>query len=223
MEKRVLVAIAAMLSVLLLASGQAGTLQGANSKSVSSQNIQQASSRTTTKQAFLRTLVASRAPGGFIWMMKCDGEETFLQGEPDILPLENALDSLTRMDPRYKWQTETGVINLIPSAGEPELLKTRIRRFKTNTDLNDTLRQLLALQPVKQAADRLGLRQTSLSLLVGSSPLNGGPSRISVDVYDGTLRKALNALVKAHGRAVWEYRESSCDGVNEFTVTFLAR
>jgi hypothetical protein len=156
-------------------------------------------------------------------MMKCSDEETFLQGEPDILPLEAALDSLTRMDPRYKWQTEAGVINLIPSDGEPELLKTRIGRFRTDTDLDETLRQLLALQQIKQGADRLGLRQTSMRLLVGPSRSDGSPSRISVDLYDGTLRQALNALVKAHGRAVWEYRESSCAGVNEFSVTFLAR
>ena len=52
--------------------------------------------------------------------------------------------------------------------------------------------------------------------------------RISVSTLTETslytlhnFSEALNALVKAHGRAVWEYLES--DGVNEFSVNFLAQ
>jgi hypothetical protein len=176
----------------------------------------------TTQRAFLRTLVAARKPGGFIRMIKCSGEEPPLPEEPTILPLNSALDALTRMDQRYKW-IDRGVVNLIPITGEPDLLKVRIARYKTNADLDEALRQLLALPQVQQTAHRLGLTRNSMTLLVGPSPFSGGPSRVDVDIRDTTLREALNAIVKAHGRAVWEYRESRCDGRNEFSVGFLAR
>lgn len=100
------------------------------------------------------------------------------------------------------WRTDVGVVNPIPSAGVPDLLKIRISRYKTNSDLDEALRQLLALPQVKEGADHLALKRISMSLLVASR-FNGGPSRIDVDIRNASLREALNALVRAHGRAVW--------------------
>jgi hypothetical protein len=127
------------------------------------------------------------------------------------------------MDPRYQWQDDNRVINLLPSTGEPELLKSRVRRFAVDSSLNEALRQLLTLTDVTQAATRLQLKRTSLKLLLGPSPFPNSPQRVKVDLSDITLRTALNALVRSHGRAVWQYREYRCGGTNEFSVDFMAQ
>jgi hypothetical protein len=38
-----------------------------------------------------------------------------------------------------------------------------------------------------------------------------------------TVREALNSIARRHGRAVWEYRENSCNGKTEFQIQFLVR
>lgn len=187
------------------------------------QSNQQPSRRVTTQELFDRALGAAHYPGGFVWMMKCSGEDARFPDNGLILPLNEALESLTKRDPRYKWQIENGVVNLLPVQGEPPLLKLYINQFKVKADLSRALDQLLALREVREGAARLGLRQNTMTLLVGPSPIGGKSSAIEVDVRNVNLREALNALVKAHGRAIWRYRDYHCNGDNEFSVDFLAQ
>jgi len=178
---------------------------------------------STTQNMFMRSLVGAHVPGGFVWIMKCTGEEPVFAENNKVLPLREALDSLTRTDPRYKWQMKKEVVNLMPSSGIPDLLKSHIRKFIVETDLDDAVRQLLMLPEVKQNMARLGLKRSSMTLLVGPGPSYGSPSKIKVYLHNVTLQEALNALVKAHGRAIWEYRELRCKGTNEFLIDFPAR
>jgi hypothetical protein len=209
--------------MLLALVGTGQVAQMTNTKTDRYQSGQQTPRSVTTQQLFGRALGAARAPGGFIWMMKCSGEEPVFPDDGIILPLHEALESLTKMDPRYKWQIASGVVNLLPARGEPPLLKIRIRQFKVNTDLSRALDQLLALGEVRAGAARLGLKQNTMTLLVGPSPIAGKSSSIEVNVQNVSLREALNDLVRAHGRAMWQYREYRCNGDNEFSVEFLAR
>lgn len=188
-----------------------------------SQNAEQTSNRITTQGKFSLALTAARVPGGSIWIKKCSSEEPVFHQDPVALPLREALESITHLDPRYRWQSDSGVINLVPFAGEPDLLKVRVRRYRVNADLNEALQQLLALPEIKEGTSRLGLKRNTVKLLVGPSPFYDSPSRISLDVSNVTLREALNALVRAHGRAIWEYRDIHCNGVAEFSIDFLAQ
>src|SRR6266403_3177377 len=77
---------------------------------------------TTTQGRFLLVLVSARLPGGSVWVRRCDTEEALFHQDSRVLPLRDALDSIVRMDPRYRWQNANGVVNLMPAAGEPELL-----------------------------------------------------------------------------------------------------
>lgn len=176
----------------------------------------------TTRDAFVRSLTSARVPGGFAGRSNCGSEENRLQLEVLALPLPESQNRITRTDPRYRWQSEQGVINLIPTAGEPDVLKIRIREFrvKNTQSLDLILEQLLALPEVK--ADLIG-RRVNQGLRFGglSSPNRGQQLRVSV--RDATLREALNALSRAHGRAVWSYAESHCNGLDTYTIDFLVQ
>lgn len=206
----------------LFATGQVA--RTASNGTVSNQSGQQVPRRVTTQQLFVRALSAARAPGGFVWMMKCSGEEPRFPDDGVIPPLHEALESIIKLDPRYKWQTESGVVNLLPAKSEPPLLKVRIKHFKVNTDFNRALDQLLALGEVREGAARLRLKRNTMTLLLGGlSPIGSKTSTIELDLQDVSLREALNALVSAHGRAIWQYREHRCNRTKEFTIEFLVR
>src|SRR6266576_3232210 len=98
------------MSFLLLTLGMTSSLQANLRKSQISgnQNTEQGSSGATTQQAFLRVLVASRLPGGLVWIMKCRGEEPIFRQERIALQLRDALDSVVKKDSRYKWQIDKG-------------------------------------------------------------------------------------------------------------------
>jgi hypothetical protein len=178
----------------------------------------------TSLGRFSLALAGAHLPGGYVWLRKCGTEEEpMFPLDSRALPLKDVLDSIVRMDPRYKWQNEKGIINLLPAEGEPVLLNVRIRHYKVDADLNQALRELLRLPEVTSGASSLGLKLNTARLLVGPSPIYPFSLRIKVDVSDITLRDALNALVRAHGRAIWEYREFRCNGTNEFSVNFVAR
>lgn len=172
----------------------------------------------TTQDAFVKSLISARVPGGVVTTSNCN-QEAKLQINILALPLFESLNRITQTDPRYKWQTERGTINLIPTAGEPELLKTQIREFrvKNSPSLDLTLEQLLALPEVKLNSDG---RRVNQGLRFGglSSPR---VQQLSISVRDVTLRGALNAIVRAHGRAVWSYAESHCNGQDRFSIDFL--
>jgi hypothetical protein len=198
-------------------------MQISSSGVINSQTGEPGSSGITSQHAFLRASTAARVPGGLVWMMKCSGEEPLLHEDRIILPISDALESLVKRDPRYKWQIDTGVVNLLPSAGEPDLLKVRIRQFKTTATLTEALRQLLGLPEVTQGSIRLRLKQSTTTLLVGPTTIRGRPVPITVDVRDVTLRQALNALARANGRAIWEYRAYRCGRANQFSIDFLTQ
>lgn len=72
----------------------------------------------TTRDAFVRSLISARVPGGVVRTSNCGSEENRLQTEVLALPLSQSLNRITQTDPQYRWQSEQGVINLIPTAGE---------------------------------------------------------------------------------------------------------
>jgi hypothetical protein len=133
-----------------------------------------------------------------------------------------SLNRITQADPQYRWRDERGVINLIPTSGEPDVLKIRFQEFrvKNMSSLELILEQLLTLPEVQ--SDAIG-RQVNQGLRFAgiSSPSRG--RQLSISIKDGTLRDALNAIVRAQGRAVWSYSESRCNGQDRITIDFLVQ
>src|SRR5258708_3159873 len=74
----------------------------------------------TTQEAFLMALSAAHAPGGLVKVRKCGKEVPLVLVDPVLTPLRDAMDSITKRDPRYRWQNYDGLVNLMPSEGEPD-------------------------------------------------------------------------------------------------------
>jgi hypothetical protein len=188
---------------------------------IAQQKAEGRSDLITTHDAFVRSLISARVPGGVVTTSNCS-QEAKLQTDILALPLFESLNRITQADPQYKWEVERGVINLIPRAREPEVLKIRIREFrvKNSPSLDLILEQLLALQEVK--SDPNG-RRVNQGLRYGGLSSPSQVQQLRLSVRNATLREALNAIVRAHGRAVWAYAESHCNAQDRFTIDFLVQ
>ena len=172
----------------------------------------------TTKHAFSSSLWLTRAPGGMVEISGCYDDSLQQRWRPLGLSLREVLDEIVAADPRCRWEKRDGVINLVPVAREPALLNVRIKVFDVeNASTAETaLGQLLKLPAVQEGMNRLHLR-AGLNIIIGPIPR---PTQFSVHCKDATLRQVLNAIALAHGRAVWDYVETHCNGHDEVIVRF---
>ena len=172
---------------------------------------------SSTTDAFHKSLGRIGMAGGSVRILDCNGDYFKQAWSPLNKTLRQALDTLVENDPRYRWQVADGVINLLPAAGEPAFLKTRIVEFRAEniTLAMDTVTPLLKLPEVQKAMDDLNLKP-------GIAGFITSPSRkpFSVECKGMTLRQALNAIVRAQGRGVWGYVETHCYQQNEVIITF---
>jgi hypothetical protein len=175
--------------------------------------------RLTTFSAYSSALAFTLSPGGIVRIGSCSEEPTTYTWRPAGSKLRETLDSIVVADPRYRWELVDGVINVLPVAGEPAFLTTRIGELEVRnaTSANWPLGKLQALPEVKRAMRDLGLRW-GVTLFVSGQPPH--PADFSVRCKDVTLREALNAIARAQGIAVWDYVETHCDGIDEVIIRF---
>ena len=202
-------------------TGQTGQLsQSSVDESILERQVPGASLEyLATKAAFHSTLGRTRTAGGMARIAGCE-EDTFKQSwNPLNAPLRQVLDSIVEADPRFRWQVEEGVVNLLPASGEPPLLGVRISDFHVENvaEASDALSKLLALPEVKRRMSDLRLKH-GLNIFV--SPSQPRPKEFSVSCKGVTLREALNSIARAQGRAIWQYTEIRCDGKNEVIIKF---
>lgn len=177
----------------------------------------------TTQQSFLYALIASKKPGGIVIVNRdCVVSELKPQMVREYASLETALNSIVKQDPWYKWSVEDEVVNLIPADDEPDFLKTRIKEFRLDGDLNIhlALDKLLHLPEVEIEAEKINLNE-GLRNCCGLSSPKDTKSRLKFKLKDITLRQALNEIARKDGRAVWRYYESNCGGKISTTLDWL--
>jgi hypothetical protein len=85
--------------------------------------------RLTTFSAYSSALALKLSPGGIVRIGSCSEEPTTYTWRPAGSKLRETLDSIVLADPRYPWELVDGVINVLPVAGEPTFLSTRISEF----------------------------------------------------------------------------------------------
>jgi hypothetical protein len=165
---------------------------------------------------FRETLRQSKTSGGFILLQRnCDREnaKTVVPTVKDV-PLRNALNELVLANPAFQWKIECRVVNLLPTGGEPELLRTRIAHFHAEQGSEMKIARFLDFPEVKRRAETLGL--LSYEFVFGGVP----PSvflKKNVDCTNVTLRELLNLVITAAedkngGTPSWVYSESECNG-----------
>jgi hypothetical protein len=176
-------------------------------------------------QAVVNALLEAGAPGGVAKVSDCNEAETY-SFRPRDSSLRGVLDSIVSTDPRYTWEVEDDVINVIPSTGLPPFLTVRISRFDISQveSPQEALSQLLAIPEVQQAQLSLGSHAVQGGVYVfcpGCPPKE--TKKISINLEGVTVRESLNAIARAHGNAVWSFRQSECGGRKSFSLDFAAK
>lgn len=173
----------------------------------------------TTRNAFETALGPARVAAGVASVFGCEDDppkQVFRGVGQKIIDL---MDQLVTADPNYRWEMDDGVINLMPSAAEPALLKTRIPAF----DAVGISSPQAALSRIRQAPEVLkamaDLHLTS-GLKVFSTLVSPHPQKFSVHFKGGTVREALNGIARAEGASIWDYTERHCDGKSEVWISF---
>jgi hypothetical protein len=178
-----------------------------------------------TTSIVVRGLSTAGVPGGIVKVPACE-ERARAVFTSQGATLRNVLDSAVSSDPEYLWDVEEGVVNLLPRGGEPSFLKLRVRQFKAEEvgTLNEALDQLLATPEVRRGVQdpALGVQVFRGGLGYYGSDESGG-RKFSVSVENATVREALNAIVRAQGKAVWAYTQQQCNGTKSFSIDFLVR
>ncbi len=183
----------------------------------------------TVMEAFSKALVATRVPGGVVVVENCNGSAKYAS-IPSGSSLGDALDIITLAEPRYRWELEGGVVNLVPTDTVPPFLSLRIAEFDVQNakTVFEPLNRLLALPALQKRKAELNLTEGMTRLGLSSLPRPGFDANkddigFAVRCHEATVREILNAIVRAHGRAVWAYTERHCDGRNEFRINFLVQ
>jgi hypothetical protein len=176
------------------------------------------------QSAFIASLSSTRVPGGIVTVLGCEANPTTQTQSLPEATLREALDAIVQTDPGYQWQINSGVVNLVPASNEPALLNVRINRLrvKNATSINKALGKLYALPEVRAAIAELQLSE-AVRFIKELKSLEQEPSQYSIECEGVTVREALNAIVRAHGRAVWQYKERHCDGKVEFSIDFVVK
>ncbi|HEX9927573.1 MAG TPA: hypothetical protein VGB02_03405 [Pyrinomonadaceae bacterium] len=162
------------------------------------------------------------SPGGIIFLPDIDVEKKY-RFEPPSLSVSDMLNSIAKVEPEYRWETQDGVVNLFPANKYPVFLDTIIPEFDakdTNIHLSiDTLQQLPVFQ---QQATSFGYSNYTVRRVEFLSVLSSGKLKnFNVHCRNSTLRGVLNSIVRGHGRAVWGFREYMQNGNKFFQLWII--
>jgi hypothetical protein len=192
-------------------------------------NIQAArdiSAKTTLQNALVETLQGTGVSGGVVTVTQsCEtAVNDFRVSKGTSLP--QALDALVATDGGHSWSLEKGAVFLVPTAGLPPLLQTRIAeaQFQDKNDLTLAITELLQVKAVRDALSMLQLK--ALSPEIGFQKLNRSnsrPEKQPLVVRDVSLAQALNSLALEHGGAVWSYVEADCGGHKTVRIDFISQ
>ncbi|MCW5970179.1 MAG: hypothetical protein KIT57_16850 [Blastocatellales bacterium] len=109
-------------------------------------------------------------------------------------PLVFALDAIVHADPRYRWEINDGVVNLLPQDEFDSLLKVRVQVFQiSNLNRLETKRAIGNLPEIRAKLKSLGLEFGPLGLWPQNKP---DSLRLSLNLHNTTLKEILNEIAK---------------------------
>jgi len=173
---------------------------------------------------FLDVLRDTGVNGGFVDMTGCSdlaqGTLNLKQG----MTVREAMDTLVAANPSYEWRLEDGVVVLMPRAGVPVLLDTKIRKFQMDAkdrEIPAVLQELLRLPEVREHANQLSLKPALGQGGPGvyeERPVQKEPARVHANWQNLSLLDAFNRIVRMSRKTVWIYRETDCNGDKTYVV-----
>jgi len=224
--KAVTVSIMSLILGIMMCAQGVRSSEGNSDQQLLDRQVATHLSGLTTTDALVRVLSVAGVPGGVVRKSRCDAPPKY-RLSPAGSSLRDALEAIVSNDPQYKWQIEDGVVNLLYRNTNPTFLNLRIARFnaKNVRTVNEALDLLLRTPEVQNGVARLHI---GTQLFRGGLGYYGLPSgnrgdnnqKFTVDLKNVTLREALNAIARAHGRAIWAYTQGDCNGRKFFSLDF---
>ncbi len=181
----------------------------------------------STEDTVVRLLVEMHIGGGIVSLKGCKSDDkTPVKHyfEFSGLTLRQALDRITGDDSNYKWIWDNGSIILLPSAGPPELLQTKINHFEAeDIPFSGADGAIFNAPEVKRRMTELKLREyisDDMIVLVGGASYSRMP-KTSID--NVTFMEALNTIARGRKNSVWKYDEFQCQDKNYYSFDWLVR
>src|SRR5205807_2286348 len=197
-----------LLWIAVLCSNFSGAQQQ-NSAITSIRTVHEVLEKTSLEYAFALLLMNTGLPGGIATAGGCQ-PELFDFNIPPGMELPQALDALIAAQKTHSWTLIKGAVVLLPRL-TPQLLQTRISNIRI-TDINNlnlAVDELTKAKRVDETRAALGLVWASPE--IGFYSLRPKEPRPLV-LTDVTLLDALTEIANQHGRTIWRYSESTCNG-----------
>jgi len=209
-----------LLSTLLLSGNGNGFLSAMVATSASGLELSQGLEILHAREVFVNALSTERLTGGMVWQVNCGGDTPRINADLSRYQMDEKLNLIINAFPQYRVHKVNGVINLILETGYPALLQTKLSGYQVDNAPTATvaLNVLLNLPEFKEAASRLDLKPA-----LGFGGLSSlRKENITLSLTNVTVYEALNAIARAHGRAIWNYTEFvECDGKKEYSINFI--
>ena len=156
-----------------------------------------------TRVAFQAAPGPARAPGGVASVFDCeqDAPRQVFRGMGQ--KIGDVMEQLVSADPRYRWEMDDGVINLLPAAGEPALVKRRIPPIDAEDipSARAVLGKIEQLPEVRKARAELNL---TWGLTCCTQLMSLHPKTFAVHFKGGSVREALNTFARVDGSSIWD-------------------
>lgn len=182
-----------------------------------------------THVVLAETLQSKNAPGGIVFVSRCNANPKFNFHVNGDLQLEAALREIVQTDGTFQWRMEDGVVYAAPAASVPDMLGTHISEyaFRKHEPLEAAVNRLLMKGEVARRAEQLGLGRAVVRLGMQAVSRHGPVDKSNespiMTIRQVKLYEALNAIVRSHGRGVWLYQEDECHGSRTFGVSIVAK
>jgi hypothetical protein len=113
-------------------------------------------------------------------------------------PLEFALNEIVRANPRYRWELNEGVVNLLPKEASESLVEIKIEKFEAiNMKRIDVRKAIGDIPELGEKLKSLGLEFTTISVWPNKDKRD--TMILTVDIKDTTLKSVLNEIAKKTG------------------------
>jgi len=121
--------------------------------------------------------------------------------------IRDVLDAIVQADPRYKWEEVNDVINIFPKEAGSPLLETVVSHFQVDQVNKVIASSAISETPeVKKKIKEMGISRAELiALSMWNIPPPDFVVRFSLNLYNVTVRRILNEIMKAAGSNYWVF------------------
>lgn len=199
--------------IIALVSGNAF---GQKQKTSATPSTDLSQPKIDSKEISIRDLAISLiSPGGIVFLPEIDVNKKY-KFETRILSVSDMINSIVKVEPEYRWETQDEIINLLPANKYPAFLDTIIPEFEAkDTNISLAISSLQQLPVFQQQATSFGYNNFTQPRMEFGGLQSARIRNFNVHCKNSTVREVLNSIVRAHGRAIWGFREYTQNG-NKF-------